>query len=301
MVTLEKTKKAAKLRPIKLTDRDDSIFRWIWLFDGVMSAEQIQRLEFGSWHRARLRLGYLYQHGYLNRPDRHTRAGLPQMIYWLTAKSAERVAGSQGRPLKGFKWRHKPRWGLVPHDLKINDFRVAVYLACRRASHLQVLEWTNSGQFWRFPDTVTYRRPEGNEAKRTVRPDGFFVIHNQETGINSRFLLELDNDSNEDLSRIADEKILPGIWYFASEGYKRRTGGFTSGHWLFVISTPNAELRLANMKRKVESVAGKYAKRFWFTTLDAVLATENALLDPIWYEGGNTQLLSLIFAGDDVV
>jgi hypothetical protein len=138
---------------------------------------------------------------------------------------------------------------------------------------------------------VTYRRPEGNEAKRTVRPDGFFVIHNQETGKNSRFLLELDNDSNEDLSRIADEKILPGIWYFASEGYKRRTGGFTSGHWLFVISTPNAELRLANMKRKVEGVAGKYAERFWFTTLEAVLSTSNVLLDRI-HQGGNEQRIS---------
>jgi hypothetical protein len=95
MAALEKTKKAAKLRPIKLTDRDDRIFRWIWLFDGVMSAEQIQALEFGSWHRTRLRLGYLYQHGYLNRPDRHTRGFAPDDLL-ANCKSAEKVAGSQG-------------------------------------------------------------------------------------------------------------------------------------------------------------------------------------------------------------
>jgi hypothetical protein len=301
MEVLDKSGNVSKLRSSPLTQRDKDILRTIYEFDGMMGAEQIQKLFFTSWYRTRLRLAKLYSEGYINHPDRKMRAALPQMIYWLTKKGARVVAGTYGKSLTGdgFKWRQKVRWSLVPHDLEANDFRIAVMLACEQLGNMALTEWIPSGEFWARPDRIEYEVFDKKVLKRGVRPDGYFVLHNREIGRNTRFLLELDKDSNEDLRRIADEKVLPGLAYLASESYQRRAHWLPgeklkSGRWLFVISTANADLRLSNMKRRIEQITEDNAGKFWLTTLSEVKECENVLTSPIWSRGGQDGKVSLL-------
>lgn len=301
MAAVRESKRASKSRSEPLTERDKLILKAIYEFDGMMGAEQIQRLFFSSWYRTRLRLAKLYNEGYVNHPDRKLRAALPQMIYWLTKKGAAEVAGMYGKTLtgQGFKWRRKVRWYLVSHDLEINDFRVEMLLACEQLGHLTLAHWTPSGDFWARPDKIEYTGLDGKVLKRGVRPDGYFVLHNHQTGRNLRCLLELDKDSNEDLPRIADEKVLPGLAYLVSEVYQRRAlwlpgEKLKSGRWLFVISSSDADLRLSNMKRRIEQIAGENAGKFWLTTLREARECENVLTSPIWRRGGESRLGALL-------
>lgn len=294
-------RKALEVRSDPLTERDKLILQAIHEFDGMMGAEQIMRLFFTSWYRTRLRLAKLYNEGYINHPDRKMRAALPQMIYWLTKKGAKVVAGTYGKQLvgDGFKWRGKVRWSLVPHDLEVNDTRIAFLEACQKLGYMTITEWTPSGEFWARPDPVDYTGFDGKALKRGVRPDGYFVLRNRRTGGNIRCLLELDKHANEDLGRIADEKVLPGLEYLTSEAYQRRAQRLPgekpkSGRWLFVISTSDADLRLANMKLRIEQIAEEDAGKFWLTTLSEVKECENVLTAPIWQRGGQEDRVSLL-------
>lgn len=293
--------KALIVRSDPLTERDKDILKTIHEFDGMMGAEQILKLFFTSWYRTRIRLGKLFKEGYINHPDRKMRAALSQQIYWLTKKGAAVVAGMYGKTPseQDFKWRKKIRWGLVQHDLDANDFQIAVMLACQQLKNIVLTEWTPAGDFASQPDKIKYTGVDGRQLERRICPDGYFVLHNRETGRNTRFLLELDRGSNESLRRIADEKVLPGLAYLVSEAYQRRAywlpgEKLKSGRWLFVISTADADLRLSNMKRRIEQIAGDNAGKFWLTTLAEAKECENVLTAPIWRHGGENRLWSLL-------
>lgn len=272
---------------MRLTDRDVRILESIHAFDGMLGAEQIMRLHFNSWRTTRERLSKLYQNGYIDRPDRRERAALPDMIYWLSEAGAEIVAGLRGQELSEFKWRKKPKWSLVKHDLALNDFRIAVVEACKVNPGLELEEWVPSGEFWAYSDSVEYEDEHGNRCKRQVRPDGFFIIlqWNEVRGKWGpfRLLLELDM-ATEHNPRFAREKVRPGIAYLMSDVYEQRFG-HKSGRWLVVTTTAR---RMFNMKRQTEMAAGDKAKVFLFTTFDQI-SPETVLTAPIWYKGGEEQ------------
>ncbi len=264
------------------------ILEAIYQFEGLLGDYQIQRLFFTGKTQMTVRTKLLYQNGYLARPDRKRRASLPCMVYWLGKRGAEYLAGLSGKEVGSFKWRSQPRWSLIPHDLLLNDFRLDVIDACKNSGTLELEEWVTSSEFWAFPDRVAFINGHGNQDKRYIRPDGYCVIVNRTSHYRSRLLLELDRGS-ESLTRIGNEKILPGIAYLRSEAYQKRTGGFATGRWLFVAGS---ERRMRNMKRYTETVAGKHATVFYFTILDRVNA-QTVLTAPIWYQGGETHPTSL--------
>jgi len=264
---------------MKLTERDSRMLEAVHAFDGVLGDYQIRRLFFTGERQARLRLSLLFQHGYLAKPSRAQRAGLPCMVYWMARRGAAHVAGLHGQTLREFAYRRAPRWAQIAHDLGVNDFRLDVMEACQADPDITLEQWIPEGEFWAHPDRVEYKLANGQKARRLVRPDGFFVIRKGKH--HSRLLLEIDC-ATEDNPRFAREKVRPGVAYLRSEAYKQRFG-YQSGRWLVVTTS---ERRLRNMKRQTEIAVGRDAQVFWFTTADKI-TPQSVLTAPIWLRGGD--------------
>src|SRR5713226_7610452 len=97
-------RRAEKPKPMQFTKRDGRILEAIHAYDGMLGDYQIKRLGFFTGERQlRGRMGLLFQHGYVARPDRKRRAALDCVIYWLDERGAEYVAGLYGQDLSEFK------------------------------------------------------------------------------------------------------------------------------------------------------------------------------------------------------
>jgi hypothetical protein len=270
--------------PIKLTARDKRILETIYAYDGILGFTQIQRLFFTGRAQCENRLKLLYQNRYLNRPGRRKRMQLPEMVYWLDRNGAEIVAGIHGERLSDFKWREKPRWAHVEHDLYVNDFRLDLEAACRESIDVKLETWVMESELWAYPDRVVYRYA-GKELNRYVRPDGFFMLKAKRHRI--RYLLEIDR-STEDNPRFYREKILPGLAYLKTDAYEERFG-HRSGRWL-VVTTGERRLRnLLNQARRAKAHG-----LFYFTTFDQISAGA-VLHAPIWQRTDREQTVPMVF------
>ncbi len=136
---------------MRLTERDIRILEAVHAYDGMLGFSQIQRLFFTGKSQAEHRLKLLYQHRYLNRPNRDQRRRLPEMIYWLDKQGAEIVASLKGTPLQEFSWRKQPRWFQVEHDLAVNDFRLDMVDSLSRIPEIDLETWIPESEFWAYP------------------------------------------------------------------------------------------------------------------------------------------------------
>jgi hypothetical protein len=144
-------------------------------FDGILADYQIARLFFDLGTNPRTvrdRLMLLYQHGYVERPTRQQRARLSCMVYFLGREGQEYLAALRGdSPPAHIR---PPHWPLVEHNLAVNDFRIAVALACD-GEKAQVEEWIPSREFWAHPDKVQYQLGR-QTMTRAMRPDGYLSL-----------------------------------------------------------------------------------------------------------------------------
>ena len=282
--SLPKYKRVSDPPPMRLTVRDRRILEAIHAYDGMLSFPQIRRIFFSGKSQAEQRMKLLYQHRYVNRPDRQERRRIPEMIYWLDKRGAEIVANLEGSPLREFRWRKKPRWFQVEHDLAVNNFRLDIEEACRISKDVELETWVPESEFWAYPDKVTYQYQD-KPATRKIRPDGFFTLTPGELRI--RYLLEIDR-STEDNPRFLREKILPGLAYLKSKAYENRFG-HRSGRWLVVTT---GERRMRNMLRQAHRANTKGL--FYFTIYDK-LNVETILFSPIWRRVDRDDPVPLLF------
>lgn len=269
---------------MRLTERDRHILEAIHAYDGMLGFSHIRRLFFTGKSQAEERMKRLYQHRYVKRPNREQRMRLPEMIYWLDRRGAEVVASLASISLPDFKWRKKPRWFQVEHDLAVTDFRLDLQEACQANPEVRLETWVPESEFWAYPDKVSYTYHD-RQMKRNVRPDGFFMLETPDHHI--RYLLEIDR-STEDNPRFLREKILPGLAYLKSQAYEQRFG-HRSGRWLVVTT---GERRLSNMLRQARR--GKAKGLFYFTTYDGV-GVDTILFSPIWRRADRQELVPLLF------
>lgn len=269
---------------MRLTERDRQIIEAVHSYDGMLGVSQLQRMFFTGESQAKQRLMLLYQHKYLNRPDKEQRRRLPQMIYWLDKRGAALIASLNSTPLQEFPWRNEPRWFQVEHDLAVNDFRLDLEEACTQDERVALEQWTPESEFWSYPDKISYTY-QNRELKRYIRPDGFFLLSTPEH--NLRYLLEIDR-STEDNPRFYREKILPGLAYLKTDAYQKRFG-HRSGRWLVVTTS---ERRLANMLRQATSAEAKGI--FYFTTYQQ-LNSQSMLHEPIWRRADRNSPVPLLF------
>ena len=269
---------------MRLTDRDMHILEAIHIYDGMLGFSQIRRKFFTGKSQAEQRLKLLYQHRYVNRPNKEQRSRLPEMIYWLDKGGAEIVASRNSSPLKEFTWRKKPRWFQVEHDLAVNNFRLDIEEACKEEQKVGLDTWIPESDFWSYPDKVEYRYND-RKMNRNVIPDGFFILDTPNHYF--RYLLEIDR-STEDNPRFLREKILPGLAYIRSKVYEERFGN-RSGRWLVVTT---GERRLRNMRRQAER--GEAKGLFYFTTYDKIKVS-TMLFSPIWHRADRDEPMPLLF------
>lgn len=280
---------------IVLTQRDIEILSTIHAYDGLMSLKQLWRLFFpncSSDVQPRRRLRDLCNNGYLTMPITEEAlrwVPLGETIYWLDRNGASLVAGLQGQSLSRFKWSKKPRFSQIAHDLRVNDFRIAVRETCQLKPDLYLETWIPESEFSIQPDRISYETSAGKKASRTIRPDSYFTIERQpQFGSNKpfSFLLEIDMGS-EDNPRFAREKVRPGIAYLKSSKYAERFGQ-PYGRYLVVTS---GERRMTNMKAQTERNGG--GGLFYFCTF-ADMAAEFVLTSPIWFLAGHEERRSII-------
>lgn len=269
---------------MRLTKRDQRIFEAIHNYDGMLGFSQIQQRFFSGKSQTEHRLKLLYQHHYLNRPNEEQRRRIPEMVYWLDKKGAEMVAGLEGTLLKDFRWRKKPRWFQVEHDLAVNNFRLLVDSACQATPNFRLETWIPESEFLAFPDRIEYHY-RGRKKERSIRPDGSFRLLAHQHRLH--YLVEIDR-STEDNPRFQREKLVPGLAYLKSKAYQQRFGKIRS-RWLVVTT---GERRLANMLRQARRC--QTGGRFYFTTYDK-LRVESLLLAPIWQREDRTDLVPLVF------
>ena len=270
--------------PMRLTERDKRIMEAIHAYDGMLGFSQIQRMFFTGKSQTEQRLKLLYQHRYVNRPNREQRRKIPEMVYWLDRFGAVVVANLAGIHLKEFTWRKKPRWFQVEHDLAVNDFRLDLEDACQSSQEVEIETWIPESEFWSYPDRIEYVYQD-RKKPRNIRPDGFFILKTKKHRI--RYLLEIDR-STEDNPRFLREKILPGLAYIKSKAYKERFG-HTTGRWLVVTT---GRRRLNNMLS--QSRLAKAKGLFVFTTFDKV-DPNTILFEPIWRRDDRDDFVQLLF------
>jgi hypothetical protein len=269
---------------MRITERDTKILEAVHAYDGMLGFSQLRRIFFSGESQAKHRLKLLYQHKYLNRPNKEQRRRVPEMIYWLEKGGAEIVASLNGTPLQEFSWRKRPRWFQVEHDLAVNDFRLDMEQACREDADITLETWIPESEFWSDPDKVEYTYRD-KKHKRNIRPDGYFLLTTPEHNI--RYLLEIDR-STEDNPRFYREKILPGLAYIKTQAYQERFG-HRSGRWLVVTT---GERRLKNMLKQAKRAKAKGL--FYFTTYDH-LSSQTVLHEPIWQREDREDKVPLIF------
>ena len=269
---------------MRLTVRDNRILEAIHAYDGMLGYSQILRMFFTGKSQAEQRLKMLYQHRYVNRPNKDQRARLPEMIYWLDKRGAEIVASRDSTPLKAFVWRKKPRWFQVEHDLAVNDFRLDLEQACQTVPNVELDSWIPESEFWSYPDQVEYRYND-RKMTRYIRPDGFFILDTPKHYI--RYLLEIDR-STEDNPRFLREKVLPGLAYIKSKTYKERFG-HRIGRWLVVTTSERRMRNMISQARKAEAKGF-----FYFTTYDKIKVS-TLLFSPIWHRVDREEPVPMLF------
>jgi hypothetical protein len=269
---------------MRLTERDRRILEAIHAYDGMLGFLHILRLFFSGRSQAEQRMKLLYQHRYVNRPNREERGRVPQMIYWLAKRGAEVVSSLTGTPLNEFEWRKQPRWFQVEHDLAVTDFRLDLQEACQTASEVTLLNWIPESEFWAYPDKISYTY-SGKKLERNIRPDGFFMLQAKNHHI--RYLLEIDR-STEDNPRFYREKILPGLAYIDSKAYEERFG-HRSGRWLVVTTSDRRRNNMLSQARRAKTKGF-----FYFTTYDRI-TVDSILFSPIWRRADRDEPVPLLF------
>mgnify|MGYP002345330837 FL=1 len=302
---------------MRFQERDGEILQAIYERDGVMAKRQLKILFWPEKTDRAMekRLTKLYRLGYLDWPgslDWRTKP-IPEPICWLGAKGVLWVAARNGVTLdiphgenetwkrrlevklreQGIYWMREPRWIQLQHDIRVGDFRLITEQAISADPSWQLETWQHEGVFRSHVDTVEYSvvglDGQPKKIRKGVIPDSFFMLQDTGTGqTRARVLLELDM-ATQDNPRFGREKVLPGINYILSSQYKARFGD-NSGRWLVVTT---GERRMQNLKRQAESVAGRAAGAFYFTTFERV-SPQTILSQPIWYRGGENITTALL-------
>jgi hypothetical protein len=305
-----KKKNPGKLEPTAATTE---VLKGIYAHEGVMSQRQIIKRFFpgcsSTWPE--VRLTHYYDHRLLKKHDASFVNGeqLGEIVYTLDTAGVRYLRSQQcaacgyissngprrtnrrpcaqcGQVNKGrkpvaadlpLKWRRNPRWSTLAHDLKINDFRLAVTLAAQASPRFELVQWISEYEL-------------SQKFKTHGRLDGFFRLRRQSPTHPGRveelaILSEIDM-ANHPLNRFVKRKVKPALSFVGSGKYERAFG--VPYGTCFVITTGQG--RLSNLKAKTEEAGGNGG--FYFTTFDEV-SEKTVLTEPIWQLTGSRARYSL--------
>jgi hypothetical protein len=270
-------KNPGKLEPTAATTE---VLKGVFAHEGIMSQRQIVKRYFpgcrSTWPG--VRLTQYFDHRLLNKHDASFVNGeqLGEIVYTLDTVGARYLCAQLSADIE-LKWRRNPRWFTLAHDLRINDFRIAVSLAAQASPHFELVEWISEYEL-------------SQQFKKRGRLDGFFRLRRHSPSQPDRLeelaiLLEIDM-ANHPLNRFVKRKVKPALSFVDSAKY-REAFGVPYGTCFVITTGPG---RLANLKAKTEEAGGN--GRFYFTTFDEVSET-TVLTQPIWQLAGSGDRFSL--------
>ena len=283
---LPRYKVAENPPPMRLTERDQRIVEWVYLFR-FLTREQIHLLEFKdkSMAACQKRLTALYHNQYLDAGHKPIPAGYgsAKRVYCLSERGRDLIAHMyDSLDPKEIKWKktyNEVEEYFLEHTLAINDVRVALTVAAKEKGFS--LDWTPEWELKALKERV--EDPDRSGRYISITPDAYFVIKGE--GKKASFFLEADRAT--EANKRFKEKVKGYIEYIRTKKYQERYK--TSSLRVLVVTT--TKKRLKNLMNTTQSVNG--ASFFWFTTFKEASHT-NVLTELIWVTEIEKPKVSLI-------
>lgn len=253
---------------MRLTERDVDILKAIAEYR-ILRQDHIQQLFFGSKSTTQYRLSHLYQHGFLNRHFLPVYAGWSPTLYTLDKRGVALLKTICGID-RVMVWDAENGHEFLSHTLAINDFRVAVTVACRQAGYT-LAQWIDEASLKADYDRVTITDHKGKKQSVSLIPDSYFTIETPKG--RASFFLEMDMGTMT-LGRF-QSKIRAYLAYLESKAYQQRYQTKS----LRVLTVTTRAARSANLKATTEQIHRE--RLFWFTH-QALVTVDQVLHAPIW-------------------
>ena len=286
---LPRHRRAKKPPEIRIQPRDMRILKAVGCDYRYLTTRQIHVLFFGgSMSQTRLRLTKLYHNRYLDRVYRPTTQGSGEAIYCLDKKGADALASEFDIDRGKMFWHGRVKnlaHNSLEHALRVNDFRVAVSVACERTGLASVAGgWIDEQILRDLKQRVKVPSPSDPDSHTecAIVADGCFCLEFP-SGVSQFFMLEIDmgTESNRRLAL----RVRAYREYLRSGRY---TELFDKDDFKILVVTTSSK-RAENLMRTARQAGDK--TMFWFTDFsqysqDGELIPEQ-LLGRIWRVPGD--------------
>lgn len=274
---------------VQVQDRDMAILMAVGCEYRYLTTRQIHLLFFGgSMSQTRLRLTKLYHNGYLDRVHRPVTEGSGEAIYCLDRRGANVLASNLDVDRDRMFWQGKRKTlsqNSLEHALRVNDFRVAMKVACDLIGRAKFSSGWVDEQLLRDLDQKV-KLPSQSDPDQYIEcplvADGFFGLEFQ-NGAVKFFMLELDLGTES--NRRFGLKAKAYREYLRSGKYQEV---FESDDFRVLVITPSSR-RTENLMRTAREAGDK--AMFWFTDMTQYTQEYNLrpekLMDKIWRVPGD--------------
>lgn len=260
---LPRYQRANKPPPMRLQPRDMAVLRAIGCEYRYLTARQIHLLFFGgSMSQTRLRLTKLYHNSYLDRVYRPTVKGSAEAIYCLDRKGADVLAAELDIDRGQIFWQGRRKMlsqRSLEHALRVNDFRIAVAVACKRTGAAKLAgHWIDEQILRDLNQKVRIPHPSDPDSHTEcpIVPDGLFGLE-FENGLCQFFMLEMDLGTES--NRRFGLRVRAYKEYLASEKYQE----FFEGKSFKILVVTTSAQRVENLLKTARKAGDKSV--FWFT------------------------------------
>lgn len=272
----------AKIKNFGLTERDIEVVLSMAKYR-YLKASQIELLYFPSKRVTNRRLLILSEYKYLKRFNVRELLGrrIKEYAYCLDKKGIELCN------IKKYKGniaiKHKPENAIfLTHLLDLNDFRIALELACKKIN-IEVTKFKADYDVQWINGIATRETQESTadpyDAEKIINfaPDGTFILENTR-GKQAFFFLEIDEGTEKIKSekyRDFTDKLVAYASYYKNQGFKRHGKHFV-GFRVLVVTKNEARItsyRQAGLKIGI-------TKLVWFTTFEKL--NKDTILKKIW-------------------
>lgn len=273
--------------PLQLTRRDLAILQLIHEYRFIPS-DHITSLIPGDERVLLVRLQRLFHHGYTDRlADRRirTRAGSERMVYAITNKAADLLAGELGIDVSKSNFSSKNRSSSdrhIKHTLMVGKFRTAITLITSQRDDLLLQFWKENRGTGRnlskeLSVKVTIETGEGREEPAHIIPDAFLCIEDPEY---EHFLyLEADRST---MTNDRFVKKLKAYWAWWKQGGSKKKHDVENFRVLTVTQSYQRRDNLRAAAIDATPVKGG-SGMFWFCCeKDYQVSEPSSILSPIW-------------------
>jgi hypothetical protein len=271
-----------------LTNRDVAVLVDVYKFR-YLSAAQVKALHFPSQRTAYRRLQTLREGKYLKA---FTVQGVPGRIFHLDTYGAAVVAQSLQVDIDDLQWNREMRapkdYYFLRHFMAINDFRIALTLACQSTS-ISLLgfipeyigEKTDKGNVKKYlRDNVSDISDSLKQISHT--PDAAFAL--EKDGSSALFFVEIDRgvETVSDPQKGVLKSIVFYLNYFVAGKFNRYEQDFKREFKTFrSLLITSSQKRLQNIRKAATTYQfpKQQAKRFLWGATDI---DKNTIFSPVW-------------------